>query len=218
MKKVLPLAAFAAGIFFGVPFSTNAATVLNDYVYADTTWTLAGSPYVIENLWLQVYPGATLTIEPGVIVKFGEQSYLNIEGKLNAVGAPENKIYFTSLRDDSIGGDTNGYGEATQPTAYNNWSVFMREGSGSHTIKNADAQYSNNPFWVHRSAADFENINIREALAAGIAGVESDVRIKNLRADIIGPAVSGFGGIFVLNDLDISSTNQNKVGLRFSPH
>ncbi|OHA25994.1 MAG: hypothetical protein A3D52_01245 [Candidatus Taylorbacteria bacterium RIFCSPHIGHO2_02_FULL_44_36] len=213
--KIL-IAAVFLGVFGGAPLGVGAATFVDYHITADLTWTLAGSPYVIDSLWLQVYPGATLTIEPGVIVKFGDSSYMHVYGKLNAVGTPENKIYFTSLRDDSIGGDTNGDGDATQPSAYNNWSVFMREGSGSHTIKNADAQYSNNPFWVHRSAADFENINIREALAAGIAGVESDVRIKNLRADIIGPAVSGFGGTFVLNDLDISSTNQNKVGLRFS--
>ncbi|MEK7176652.1 MAG: right-handed parallel beta-helix repeat-containing protein, partial [Patescibacteria group bacterium] len=201
---------------FLVPFHVNAATFVNEHITADTTWTLAGSPYVVENLWLQVYPGATLTIEPGVIVKFGESSYIHVYGKLNAVGTPGNKIYFTALRDDSIGGDTNGDGDATQPTAYNNWSVFLRENSGPHLIKNADAQYSNNPFWVHRSTADFENINIRDALAAGIAGVESNISIKNLRGTASSNTISGEGGTFDISNSEIFSSRPNSVGLRFS--
>src|SRR3989344_2361214 len=212
--KIL-IAAVFLGVFGGAPLGVGAATFVDYHITADLTWTLAGSPYVIDSLWLQVYPGATLTIEPGVIVKFGDSSYMHVYGKLNAVGTPENKIYFTSLRDDSIGGDTNGDGDLTQPTAYNNWGVFMREGSGPHTIKNADAQYSNNPFWVHRSSADFENINIRDVLATGIAGVESNIRIKNLRASGFASVIYGEAGSFDISDSDFSGTNNYGAALGF---
>lgn len=80
---------------------------------SNTTWTLANSPYVLDGD-VTVATGATLTIEPGVIVKFNGQSRtMNINGTLNAVGTSTSPITFTSYKDDTAGGDTNGDGSAT---------------------------------------------------------------------------------------------------------
>ena len=54
--------------------------------------------------------GYTLIIDEGAIVKFNNQARLIVNGKLQAIGSSEHQIYFTSYRDDDIGGDTNGGG------------------------------------------------------------------------------------------------------------
>lgn len=67
---------------------------------------LSGSfPFVIWNL--EVNNNITLTIEEGVIVKFGTDNELYVWGTLNVNGTPQKPVVFTSFKDDSHGGDTN---------------------------------------------------------------------------------------------------------------
>ena len=59
-------------VFFFVPFGAHFASA-STFVFGDisenTIWTQEGSPYVIETN-VNILPGSTLTIDPGVIVKF----------------------------------------------------------------------------------------------------------------------------------------------------
>lgn len=75
--------------------SAGSSTYVKGVISTDTTWTLANSPYIVTAPAI-VESGATLTIEPGVEVKFAEDSKLTVEGKLQAIGTASNKIKFTA--------------------------------------------------------------------------------------------------------------------------
>jgi len=70
---------------------------------------LKSGVYVISTD-LTIPVGVTLTIEPGVIVKFAQNRSMLVYGTLTAVGSSGNEVVFTSFTDDDFGGDSNGGG------------------------------------------------------------------------------------------------------------
>lgn len=119
-------------LVFLLPQTTNAFTEIFDPISVDTTWTLAESPYVVYG-FLEVEPGVTLIVEPGVIVKFEEGAELSVGGVLHANGTEIEPIYFTSIKDDTVGGDTNGDSNASTP--FRDWVhiAFTPNAQGSFT-------------------------------------------------------------------------------------
>jgi len=69
-----------------------------------------GSPYTIRRDDIFVSPGTRLTINPGVLVKLDRERDIYVRGAIVANGTEANPIFFTSLKDDANGGDTNGDG------------------------------------------------------------------------------------------------------------
>jgi hypothetical protein len=68
---------------------------VNVIINEDTLWTKEKSPYVITANTL-VEQGATLTIEPGTEIRFDENIYLQVRGKLLADGNENDMIRFTA--------------------------------------------------------------------------------------------------------------------------
>jgi len=122
-------AVFCSGLLL-LPVRALAASInACGGISTDTTW-LAANVYVINNCSAVVAPGVTLTIQPGTVVKFGGGSdVLLVQGTLMAQGTSGSTIAFTSLSDDSRGGDTNSDGASQgQP---GRWSG-LRFAFGSH--------------------------------------------------------------------------------------
>jgi parallel beta-helix repeat protein len=73
----------------------------------DTHWNLENSAYFVQDD-LVVQTGSTLTIDPGVDVKFYSDKYIRIEGFIHARGNIDNQITFTSIDDFPDKGDWQG--------------------------------------------------------------------------------------------------------------
>jgi hypothetical protein len=87
--------------------SWNAYGLDGGTVNINATWDITDTDYFIIS---DIYVGAgyTLTVEPGVIVKFQGGRALFVNGALRALGTTASPIYFTSLHDDAVGGNIDG--------------------------------------------------------------------------------------------------------------
>ena len=83
---------------------TPAGTEVGGLVRPDTTWTAAGSPYIVTAT-VQVPKGGTLVIEQGVVVKFHPGLSLQVDGTLVARGTVHAPITFTSGVDEPAPAD-----------------------------------------------------------------------------------------------------------------
>jgi hypothetical protein len=162
----------------------RAATHVSATTYtSNTTWTTTGSPYIIDGS-VTVGSGVTLTIDPGVIVKLnGLFRYIEVEGTISAVGNSSNHITFTSINDDSIGGDSGGDG-ATSGAAGDWYMLWLNSTNSASTLDYVDVRYggygsgdySYGSVKVTNSAVvNIDHSTITHSLTAGLlVGVGSD--------------------------------------------
>ncbi|MGA2659692.1 MAG: carboxypeptidase regulatory-like domain-containing protein, partial [Verrucomicrobiota bacterium] len=96
---------------------------------ASQTW-LGGCLHLVAGP-VVVPAGATLTINPGAVLKFAAGVNLTVQtgGTLMAQGTVAMPITFTSIKDDSVAGDSNGDGAATTPAAGDWDSIYISGGN-----------------------------------------------------------------------------------------
>ena len=104
---------------FGISGTINQDITLSESV--------TGFPYVLIGT-TTLNANYTMTIPTGEIIKCMGGG-LKIFGSLNAIGTSANNIVFTSLYDDTYGGDWNSDGDATTPSR-GNWSWISMDGDG----------------------------------------------------------------------------------------
>lgn len=104
---------FSLLTFLFAQISTSQTNVSGG-IYTNTNWTLANSPYLVTNN-IVVFPGATLTIDPGVEVKImengmsGTQYYIETRGTINMVGQPSALITFSANTEMTTVGTWKGF-------------------------------------------------------------------------------------------------------------
>ncbi|MCX6760512.1 MAG: lamin tail domain-containing protein [Candidatus Nealsonbacteria bacterium] len=126
--------------------------------FSEINLTHHGSPYIIQSS-LTIPKEKILKIEKGVILKFFKTG-IEIEGKIEALGGEEDeKIVFTSLKDDDFGGDTNGDGPSIGNPGDWDW-LYFKESSGSK-LKNTIFRYGSSIYGCFPCCACFTRGMIR---------------------------------------------------------
>ena len=186
---------FNAPCAFASTIITTASAESN--IEEDTVWDVSHSPYIIQTV-VSVYK-ATLTIEPGVVVKFDPSTsgaIMVVFGALIVNGEADNKVYFTSIYDDTLGGDTDkdsvcaknkdeGWvndGElfrssceksSFNPSLEDRWELYFY-GSSNNYINNAVLQYSITAIELYHSDINLKNTEIFNSLI-GVQADESSI-------------------------------------------
>ena len=98
-------------------------------------WQTSDLPFILNELI--VGSGKTLKLSAGTVFKMGPGAYLDVRGFLISNGTADAPIYFTSLKDDSVLGDTNGDGAGSSPNMTDWDGLTFREnsvGNISHSV------------------------------------------------------------------------------------
>ena len=214
---------------------TSGPTNVCGTISTNTTWTADQSPYKVT-CNITVNPGVTLTLGPGTIIKPVSSSIsLIINGALISLGTVSSPVYFTSLKDDSVGGDTNGDGSATSP-AKGDWGnitvnsggiinldhtmVEYSGGSGTiyasgnvqATIQSSTIAYgSGNGISLSSSSSTVTQLTLADSMVAGNAytGISSSGSSGSSNITITGSSITNNGTNGISIGVSNSGTNMN---------
>jgi len=90
----------------------NGIQVNNMVVEGSLIWSETEVPFVFDGSEMSIALGKSLTLSPGVMIKLWNNDWW-VHGTLIAEGTLSQPIWFTSYKDDTVGGDTNNDGSTT---------------------------------------------------------------------------------------------------------
>jgi len=174
-------------------------------------------PFVIKNSILNY---DTLKIFPGVIMKFDSAAYFSVRSPLIAEGTISDSIYFTSLKDDEIGGDTNGDSANTFPSP-GDWKGIEFSGSGKSILKFFKIKYGIDNIYIGWGADSTKFVygTVEKAKEHGyVFSRPIEIYFNKIRENKIGIEAGGAYGKLKVNFSEIYNNTQCGVKNTFSSY
>jgi hypothetical protein len=171
------------------------ATYVEGIIAQDTIWTLVDSPFVVSNDVI-VTSDATLTIEPGVEVRFGGNFSLIVNGAIVAKGTNNRMIHFTT----------------NDPENHAFWRTILLNGSRLSSLIYCIVEYGTNGTTIDNGYLEMEYNVIDSNLENGIAINNGDLTAKN--NEIVNNTMGGIriaGGSVDVSDNVIESNGDGVI-------
>ena len=153
----------------------HADTEIGGGIFTDTTLLFENSPYLVISS-ITVFPGVTLTIEPGTEIKFQDATVLTIRGNITSVGTVTDSITFTAANTNPTPGIWDGIVFETELGASGEFKhvigkyalrwIKLTESSTSNIldIENSHFYYNEYVFWGMDSSNGNYQVNIDSCL------------------------------------------------------
>jgi len=159
-------------------------------------------PYYFSGNYV-IGTSVTLTLDPGLVLKFPQSRYLQVKKGLIAEGgaSADSQIVFTDIRDDFYGGDTNADSNLTKPVYTSGWDGIIFEDASLDPLcrlKNCVIQYagrsSNRGAIVTNSASPGISFSVLKNNRQGlVANAASNPTVNN--CDIYQNATYGINNV-----------------------
>ncbi|MCX6752686.1 MAG: hypothetical protein NTZ87_04295 [Candidatus Nomurabacteria bacterium] len=211
---------FSFIIFLSFAPKVFAETHVSGNIDTNTTWSLANSPYVVDNTVI-ILAGNTLTVEPGVIMKFSSSfGSLEVEGTLDVPGTAKLPIVFTSYKDDNAGGDTNADGTASFPESLD-WRGIIFHPNSVGNISHASILFGGQYIFMSSGFVSFpmirqnggtlalDNVELSPytSLVDGLGQTDGNTTIANSQIKNAGNSISISGGALSIHGSVIDGIN-----------
>ena len=160
---------------------TDSFNLYSGVLYGSKSWTLTTLPYTMD-ADITVANGATLTVSPGVVVKFRNAQELEVDGTLDARGTLAQPIIFTSYRDDSLYGDT--FHDGSDVPQPGDWHRVRFDGSGSSgsVVEHLDLRYAGNYYSPDHGSGYATALNVTNSAATIRSSRVRDVNMYGVGA------------------------------------
>ena len=193
----------------------RAQTTVSGDVVSDAVWSPAGNPWLVSGS-IRIRSGATLTVQPGTVVRFGTLGMLSVgslgplgSGRLIASGAVGNPITFTA--------DTT----APTPGAWRRIEFSSGTLDGS-TMNNCVVEYGGgataSSIRIVGGNPTLTNVLIRDAAGDGLAVAGGAPTVSSMSvADVAGRGVVISGGDASITGMSISSPGGAGIEIAGTP-
>ncbi len=210
------LVALAVVAIFGQ--SASADTSVGGIITVDTHWTATDGPYIATQSIL-VTSGATLSIDPGVEVRFDPQTALTVtSGQLIARGTEAEPICFTANTIEDRWGHI-GFGDQAVDATYDGSGVYLSGSIIEHAIIEYGGSVGLGTLNIDSSSPYISSVSIKHNLTSGIYGryahglkiVNSAIQHNQAYYDTPSGAYGHHGGGINLRDSNCILISNNTV-------